>query len=338
MPPRVEFLYTLTPGGAYQPPTYDQRHVCNGGSTNMSSSQSLPNGNMFVCMALSGLLYEVNPAGTTIWTKQVSGQVSKAYRYNACYVNNQAPPIPEITTVGNQLVSTEAVTYQWFRNGDLIEGATERIFIPSEPGMYLVRITDENGCFFQYSSMVAVTVVNLVINAVANISKYGDVSGDGHFMPGDEVTLTATPRPFCQFLSWTEDDVVVSTVPVYIFTASHDRNLVANFAVRTFSIANDQDPADGGSNWIPAPETGQLSEIGSETVDEIIIFPNPTQGKLHVLPEIAERIEVFNMNGESLTEFLQISTLNFSKFESGTYFLRIHTPQNIFLKKVIVLR
>jgi len=78
IPPRENYLYNLSPGSAHQPSTYTERHLCNGYSSNMSSSQFLPNGNLFVCMEISGLMYEVNFSGNTIWSKQASGSVAKA--------------------------------------------------------------------------------------------------------------------------------------------------------------------------------------------------------------------------------------------------------------------
>lgn len=86
IPPYDGFNYEHTSGSAYQPSTFTLRHSCNGHSNNESNSQQLPNGNMLVCIAQSGLIYETNPAGTTIWSKQVSGMVGQAFRYSECYV------------------------------------------------------------------------------------------------------------------------------------------------------------------------------------------------------------------------------------------------------------
>lgn len=151
-PPINGFNYTYTQGQAYQPSTYTKRHACNGYTSNMGNSQQLPNGNMLVCIALSGSIYEINPAGTSIWSKTVSGSVPQAFRYEKCYINNAAPAIPTISENNGTLVcDSTAATYQWYYNGVQLQGETNQAYTPTQDGVYLVRITDSNGCVYRYS-------------------------------------------------------------------------------------------------------------------------------------------------------------------------------------------
>lgn len=150
--PENGYVFDHTSGQAYQPTTYTLRHAASGYTSNMGNSQQLPNGNMLVCIALSGYIYEIDPAGNTIWSKTVSGSVPQAFRYDECYVNNTAPAIPTITQVGSDLSSSSATTYQWYLNGTAIPGATSQIYTPAQSGIYLVRITDANGCVYMYSA------------------------------------------------------------------------------------------------------------------------------------------------------------------------------------------
>jgi hypothetical protein len=159
------YTYNHVAGTAYSPSTYTSRLACSGYSSNMGNSQQLPNGNQLVCVATTGLIYEVNPSGTTIWSKQVSGSVPQAFRYDSCYVYNAAPAIPVISSNANILESTVAATYQWYLNGQPIVGETNQTLIPSQNGMYVVRITDSLGCMFMYSVGFPFT-----ITAVENIT------------------------------------------------------------------------------------------------------------------------------------------------------------------------
>lgn len=148
--PETGYTYSLT-SGAFTPQSYTQRLVCTAQGSNMGNSQQLPNGNQLVCVATTGLIYEVNAAGTTLWSKTASGAVPQAFRYNQCYVSNAAPAIPVITNNGNTLSSSSAATYQWYLNGVLMPGETSQNITPSADGLYVVRITDSNGCVYQYS-------------------------------------------------------------------------------------------------------------------------------------------------------------------------------------------
>ncbi|HLG35162.1 MAG TPA: aryl-sulfate sulfotransferase [Bacteroidia bacterium] len=146
------YVYAIVPGQAFQPTSYTQRHACNGYSSNMGGSQQLPNGNMLVCVATAGSLYEIDSAGNTIWSFNTGGSNAKAFRYDDCYVNNTAPAIPTITETSGTLDASSATTYQWYINGQPIPGATNQSCTPAADGIYVVRITDANGCVFRYSA------------------------------------------------------------------------------------------------------------------------------------------------------------------------------------------
>ena len=156
--PRNGYNYSLTLGSAYAPSNYTARLACNGHTNNQGNSQQLPNGNQLVCMAFLGNIYEVNSAGTTVWTYSPGGILVHAYRYDDCYVNNAAPALPTITATATDLTSSAASTYQWYLNGDQIAGATNQTYTPAVSGIYLVRITDANGCAFYYSNDMTFTI------------------------------------------------------------------------------------------------------------------------------------------------------------------------------------
>lgn len=67
------------------------------------------------------------------------------------------------------------------------------------------------------------------ISLEALSTEAGQVYGSGLYNSGEYVTVEAVPGELYKFISWTEDDGVVSTDPVYMFKATKDRRLVANF-------------------------------------------------------------------------------------------------------------
>ncbi|MCC6448601.1 MAG: aryl-sulfate sulfotransferase [Chitinophagaceae bacterium] len=146
------YVYNHTAGQAFTPTTYTDRIVSVGKTSNQGGSQQLPNGNHLITIALSGIMSETNSGGTSLWTKTASGGVPKAYRYSECYINNVAPSAPIISENTGSLSSTSGTTYQWYFNGQAINGATSQNYTPTNNGIYVVRITDANGCVYRYST------------------------------------------------------------------------------------------------------------------------------------------------------------------------------------------
>ncbi|MCD6018176.1 MAG: Arylsulfotransferase [Bacteroidetes bacterium] len=153
MPPLMsDYTYSITSGLAFEPSTYLQRNSGFGYTSNMGNSEQYPNGNQLVCMATSGKIYELNPAGTPIFTITATGSTSQAHRYSTCYINNAAPTQPTVTPSGSDLTTATASTYQWYYNGTLITGGTSQTYTPTLSGIYVVRTTDANGCVYVYSA------------------------------------------------------------------------------------------------------------------------------------------------------------------------------------------
>lgn len=151
IPPVNGYNYNYTAGSAYGPSNYD-RHACSGYSSNAGNSEQLPNGNMLINVALSGYIYEIDPAGNTIWSKTIAGAAQQAHRYSKCFTDNQPAAMPKITSNSNVLTSTSATTYQWYKNGVKLIGANNQNYTATDSGIYLVRTTDSIGCIYQYSA------------------------------------------------------------------------------------------------------------------------------------------------------------------------------------------
>jgi hypothetical protein len=145
-PPYDGYNYEHNTGSAFAPSTYEFRHACNGHTNSEGGSQSLPNGNLLVCISQAGFIYEVDSNNTLLWSKNIGGSASNARRYTRCYVENTIPPDPAITLQNDTLFSSPGEAYRWFYNGNLISGATEAFLVPEQNGNYQVAITDAEGC------------------------------------------------------------------------------------------------------------------------------------------------------------------------------------------------
>jgi 3',5'-cyclic AMP phosphodiesterase CpdA len=78
-------------------------------------------------------------------------------------------PLPkgEIEEKGNILTAPAGFTYQWFRNGELISGATSRELTVHQMGEYTVELTSEAGCKAKLKA-VEMTISGLGINRVVD--------------------------------------------------------------------------------------------------------------------------------------------------------------------------
>lgn len=101
------------------------------------------------------------------------------------------------------------------------------------------------------------TIPTYTVSAKANYSAWGTVTGGDTYDENDTVTVTATPAEGCHFVRWSEYDatanqyVTVSTESTYTFTATANRDLVAEFEWDAFDgqkLIDFSDPAFVGSS------------------------------------------------------------------------------------------
>ena len=88
------------------------------------------------------------------------------------------------------------------------------------------------------------------VTTVADVAEGGTTAGDGTYVVGTNVTVSATVNKDYQFEGWYENGEKVSDDAEYAFTVKGDHNLTAKFTKipkKTFTIVATANPADGGS-------------------------------------------------------------------------------------------
>jgi|GEM_PF-212068 len=106
------------------------------------------------------------------------------------------PAVPTISNAGGTLTCNIAtgVTYQWFLNGDTIQGATSRSYTITQPGRYRVTVTNVAGCS-RNSVEVVITSVRAFQEGAAALSIYPNPSkGTFHVQLISEVAEFMTYR------------------------------------------------------------------------------------------------------------------------------------------------
>ncbi|MBX7052012.1 MAG: T9SS type A sorting domain-containing protein [Flavobacteriales bacterium] len=92
-------------------------------------------------VSVGNLTYEPNASGNLIM--HASNELCEAELSWPIFVDQ---PVSEFTQEINILTATPAIDYQWYLDGDLIDGATNATYHISTTGNYSVMITDEMGC------------------------------------------------------------------------------------------------------------------------------------------------------------------------------------------------
>lgn len=87
VPPYNGYNYFHTAGSAYEPAIYNFRTTYSGNPiSDNGSSQQLPNGNMLICIGLSGYIYEIDSLQNVVWSKNVGSTIAQSFRYSYDYV------------------------------------------------------------------------------------------------------------------------------------------------------------------------------------------------------------------------------------------------------------
>ena len=119
----------------------------------------------------------------------------------------------------------------WYSAGALI----------SSDATYTFTVNDNIWLMAQFS------IESVTITASADPEEYGVVSGAGSYIVGSTVNMIAYPFPGYYFINWTENGAEISTDDTYTFIATQDRTLVAHFAMDSYTVTVNVDPADGGT-------------------------------------------------------------------------------------------
>ena len=181
------------------------------------------------------------------------GSVMPYHKVPAANVVSHDPTFPAgatAFTVSAVPGSYVAITQNNEIIGVALVSSTGTVNVPVTPvttGEVMVVVTRQQRQPYVTTLQVAGQASEYTITVSANPTNGGTVSGAGTFATGSTRTVTATPNTGYNFVNWTENGNVVSTNASYSFTLNYNRNLVANFALQTFTITATSEPAVGGS-------------------------------------------------------------------------------------------
>ncbi|TVQ93675.1 MAG: T9SS C-terminal target domain-containing protein, partial [Bacteroidetes bacterium] len=112
-----------------------------------------------------------------------------------------------------------------------------------EPLTSIVVITDDA----EQNLDIILTYLRYDVVVNINIDDAGTVTGAGEYYYGETASLEALPNTGYHFVHWTENQVIVSDESVYTFNVMSNRELLAVFALNTYTISATAGP-NGGIN------------------------------------------------------------------------------------------
>ena len=119
-------------------------------------------------------------------------------------------------------------------------------------------------------------------------------------------------------------------------------NTQENFTTSTLSVISDNG-CETTPTTLPIQLVGYAIQEGPSM--DIKLFPNPTDGKIHLVSGVTipgkAYLEVFNLMGECIlfqttNQLMQGEplTIDLTSLRSGLYFIKLNTSQGIYLQKV----
>ena len=132
------------------------------------------------------------------------------------------------------LTATPATGYnfvRWTKNGQQVSTNATYTFNVTESAAFVAQFQLQSCAIFVSAYPV----------------EGGITTGGGSYLYGDNLTVTASANEGYNFISWVEDDNVVSTEANYNFTVTGSRSLTAIFEAQTFEVKASIDPMEAGN-------------------------------------------------------------------------------------------
>jgi hypothetical protein len=276
-------------------------------SVTVSSAQVIAPGNNVVSCASSDTIF--------------SGGVYVLWYMGAAGIGLGKDVTPPISGQTYEVLSNFWSTYRDVENEDFfISIDVEKIPFSDDIGITSIT-TPANGSVLGTSQNVEVVIENFGINSASNFDvNYQFNSGT---IITETVTATVTPGNTINHTFLTPVGPMTVLAPA------------AQLCVWT-SYSIDPNPINNQfCNMLNAPTTG----VNEQALSKIVIYPNPTTGKLYLenLPKEAVFVNILDINGKSVYKTTELigKTIDISTLSEGVYQIKLEGKDWVWNKKLI---
>ena len=138
---------------------------------NKSNFKPILIGDTLICDDIANIATQANNYNSYTWSNNTSKSFTqtvhddtisvlvtaergcRGYSDTLIIVKGTVPMFPEINSIGGGLVSTPAVSHQWYLNNKPIPAGIEQYYDPSKSGYYYVKVTGPKGCYLVSDSI-----------------------------------------------------------------------------------------------------------------------------------------------------------------------------------------
>lgn len=319
-PPMNGSSYTSVAGS---PATYTKRQATTFAASNQGGSEQFPNGNMLICNP-GGSIYEVNAAGTSLWTKSASA--AQAHRYTKCFIRG---PIASATVSATTVCAGNPLTLGSSANS-VTETSTNYTYEWTSIPAGFTSTTQNPTLNPTQSSTYKVIITNTLVGCSDTAT----------------VAVTVNPTPTIPTITLNGETLNSSTATQYQWYLNG--NIIANANSQNYT------PTESGSYQVEITDNNGCTSISqafaysnvsinSIADNKTIIYPNPTTGIINITNELCEsnnfEVTIYNTYGHSILSYKNANSIDISKFNNGIYYMIVKLCNNkIITKKINLLK
>ncbi len=143
------------------------------------------------------------------------------------------------------------------------------------------------------------------------------IEGNTQITQGESTTLSVEDNPHWSYL-WSTGDTTSSIT-------------ITPFETTQYSVTATNGSCESSNEITVMVTTG----IPPQSYPEIVLYPNPTTGLLHIEGSDIISVQVTDITGQAVAVYEKTNVLDLSHLTTGVYTLRIVTPNGIAVRKVI---